>query len=109
MRSAKSFARIYGSKERVAWIQAMPSVVSGRTPCVNAHTVSGGMGRKADYHTIVPLTDAEHRELHQIGVKSFEQKYRVDLKALAGQVQDRWLTHLLPRSWPCAGRTRHTL
>lgn len=92
MRNRKSseFLRIYGPPGRVEWIKGLPSVVSGRSPCVNAHTRSGGMGRKADYATIVPLTHEEHEELHRTGQRTFEARYSVDLKAMAEQVERRW-------------------
>jgi hypothetical protein len=54
-RKPSEFARIYGSKERVEWIKSLPCVGCGATPSDNAHTVSGGKGRKADAETIAPL------------------------------------------------------
>ncbi len=67
-----------------------------------AHATTGGMGRKSDAKWLVPLTgrlapyvgrgpihqDAEglHRELHRIGIKSFEAKYGVDLRAIASRL-----------------------
>ena len=74
-RAAREFVRCYESQARVRWVCARPSVISGLTPCVNAHTEGGGMGRKGDARTIVPLTDREHRQLHQWGRKSFEAFY----------------------------------
>jgi hypothetical protein len=89
-RKASEFLRIYGTKERVEWVKSLPSIVSGRTPCVNAHTSTGGMGRKADYTTIVPLTHEEHEELHRKGQRTFEAKYRVDLREAAQHIERYW-------------------
>lgn len=89
-RSAAEFQRIYGSKERVAWIQAQPSVVSLKCPCENVHVIGGGMARKADYKWIVPLTAEEHRELHQIGKPAFEAKWGVDLGYYALAIEGCW-------------------
>ena len=63
-RTAGEFARIYGSKARVRWVKAQPCVSCGEGPCQNAHTKNGGMGRKADYDTIVPLCFPCHDEFH---------------------------------------------
>ena len=92
-RSASEYARIYGSKERVEWVKSSPSVASGLRPCVNAHTVNGGTGRKADACWIVPLTDAEHRELHRIGKESFNAQYGVDLDTCAMRTEKLWQSH----------------
>ena len=89
-RKAETFARAYGGAERADWITRQPSVVSGEGPCVNAHVRTGGAGRKADARWVVPLTDAEHRTLHQIGQKSFEAKYGIDLAFLAQIIAARW-------------------
>ncbi len=86
--------RAYGSQDRVEFIQRLPSVVSGKSPCVNAHVRTGGTGRKADAVWIVPLTSVEHDELHRIGMSSFEGKHGVNLRALAVQTQEWWRQHV---------------
>jgi hypothetical protein len=48
------------------------------------------MGRKADAATVVPLCPAHHRALHQDGMATFEMAYRVDLRAMAAQVEQSW-------------------
>lgn len=93
-RKKREFERAYGGEARVEWIRAQPSVVSGRTPCVNAHVANGGMGRKADAAWIVPLTYEEHEELHQVGVLRFEQRYVIHLKSAAVAVEAKWQAHL---------------
>lgn len=89
-RRKSEFARAYHSEERVLWVQALPSVVSGETPCVNAHVRNGGAGRKADYRWIVPLTDQEHQNYHVVGKRFFEKWAKVDLDAAAADVERRW-------------------
>jgi hypothetical protein len=93
-RRKSEWQRCYGSKERVAWVKSRPSVASGKGPCVNAHTRSDGAGRKADACWIVPLTDAEHRELHRIGVASFEARYGINLEFMAAQTAMAYADHL---------------
>ncbi len=88
------WTRSYGSQERVLWISQQRSVVSGKTPCVNAHVRTGGIARKADCRWIVPLTFVEHNELHSIGQKSFEKKYRIDLKEKAEETEKAWQNRL---------------
>jgi hypothetical protein len=89
-RTAENFARCYHSVARVEWVKSLPSVVSGRGPCVNAHAIGDGAGRKAGYETIVPLTQDEHDELHRIGVKTFGRRYDVDLMRCAHRTENAW-------------------
>ncbi len=86
----REWNRAYGSQERAKWIARHPSVVSGRTPCVNAHVRTGGVGRKADAKWIVPLTFWEHNEIHNLGQKTFERKYGIDLLAAAAKIETEW-------------------
>jgi hypothetical protein len=76
------FARVYGSKERVEWMQGLPSVATGKGPCVCAHirhsSGGGGTGRKADFIWTVPLTYVEHQQLHQRGASWFHEEYGLD-------------------------------
>lgn len=58
----------------------------------NAHTVTGGVGRKADAHTIIPLCHQHHAELHR-GVERFEDLYGIDLTEAAAETQRLWLAH----------------
>lgn len=70
-RKASEFRRVYGSRARVRWVKSLPCVAclavspifgaisAGQSQ--NAHTVTGGMGRKAGSETIVPLCASHHR------------------------------------------------
>ena len=61
VRRAREFARAYGSKERVQFVQTIPCILCARTPSVNAHMKSkSGMGRKGDYTTIAALCHECH-------------------------------------------------
>lgn len=92
-RRARLFADGFHSKRRVEWVRSLPSVVSGRGPCVNAHVVSRGAG--GTYRDIVPLTNAEHIELHAIGTASFEAKHNnVSLTEAARRTEAAWREHL---------------
>jgi hypothetical protein len=86
-RSASEFQRIYGSKKRVEWIKAHGCLACARTPCENAHTENGGMGRKADAATIVPLCWWHHHELHGTGVIAFEAEHSA---MLCGRTLASW-------------------
>lgn len=89
-RQRRSFARAYGSKARVEWLKAEPCAISGRTPCDVVHAIGGGMGRKSDARFTLPLHRDLHRELHQIGVASFEAKYSISLVGVAAVTNARW-------------------
>lgn len=84
--------RIYGTEERRAWVTTLPCIACGSTPSQNAHSVSGGMGRKADHRTIVPLCASCHHEVHSCGIKTFQREFNVDLPAAAVRVADAWDT-----------------
>lgn len=89
-RSRDEFARVYGSKERVAWVKSLPCAACQRSNCQNAHTENGGMGRKADYDTIVPLCPDCHAALHRMGTETFSRLWSLDLSAYAAQVERAW-------------------
>lgn len=60
-RKASEFARIYGSKARVAFVKSMTCCLCRDTPCDNAHVKGkSGMGRKGDYTTIAALCRFHH-------------------------------------------------
>jgi len=66
---------------------------SGQHECtgkMEAHHVremlSGGMGIKPDDSEAVPLCSGAHSELHNIGAKTFEAKYKVDLSKVAADL-----------------------
>jgi hypothetical protein len=90
-RTAIEFQRIYGSKRRVEFVKNLPCIICAKKPCENAHTTSGGMGRKADYTSIVPLCQAHHRLQHQKGWKALGMDAEL-LKGMAYLVQWRWAT-----------------
>ena len=100
-RQRSEFARAYGSKERVEWIQGLPCVACLQSPCDNAHIESGGKGRKADADKIVPLCSDRvgdegcHTELHRVGRYTFERIYRIDLKQEASEVESLWQSYTL--------------
>lgn len=93
-RKAREFARKYGSLERVWFVsQVLLCAASGeRGDNENAHAVGGGVGRKADYTTVLPLSPDHHRELHRIGAESFEHKYGINLEEAAAATELAWLT-----------------
>ena len=97
-RRPEEWARAYGSVERVQWMQRQPSVASGDGPCVNAHVsppdgLPSGIGRKADYVWVVPLTEAEHTELHAVGEETFQRRKGIDLAECAAEVHLRWIAY----------------
>lgn len=73
-RKAREFVRCYLNPERVAFVKALPCIVTGctRGPCENAHIPdkSAGAGRKADYTATVSLCPDHHRMHHDRGWKA---------------------------------------
>lgn len=102
-RRAKEFARVYGSAERVEWFKGrlcavrrcyehLPAHHEGPTEC--AHAKGGGAGRKGGAATILPLCQGHHRTLHNVGVKTFERVYGIDLLKTAAEYERDWQAHL---------------
>lgn len=87
---ARNWLRAYGGVSRVAWVQNLPSVATGKFPCVNAHVKNGGLARKADYRWIIPLTYEEHQALHLAGRRAFEDHYGINLEVEAQRIQRLW-------------------
>jgi hypothetical protein len=98
-RRAKNFERAYGSVSRVAFVRALPCLITGQSPCDNVHVVGGGAGRKADAEWTVPLIREKHEELHRIGVASFEAKYADELR----QQSLAWHAQHTDRLWRAFG------
>lgn len=93
-RRKSEFARCYESRARVAWIKSLPCLARGQGYCggdiQNAHTATGGTGRKADASTVVPLCLKHHAALHTIGARTFASIHRLDLAAEAARVEGLW-------------------
>jgi hypothetical protein len=82
--------RIYGPPERIRWVASLRCACGcGGTPCENAHTVTGGTGRKADAATIIPLTAKCHRRQTEKGWGAIGLT-RAEARAIAGDVQRMW-------------------
>lgn len=96
-RRAKSFARAYGSGDRVEFINTLPCGVRNREcdgAIENAHIEGGGTSYKADADRVVPMCHHHHvGVLHSVGRDSFEARYGVDLSALAATTDALWRSH----------------
>lgn len=95
-RKPSEFARIYGSKSRVAWVKGLACVAHGPT-CHGGieghHVITGGTARKADAKFIAPLCKGHHGDLHYHGRRTFEKAFGLDLIAEAAHTQTLWLLH----------------
>lgn len=97
-RRLDEWQRTYHSKARVEFVAALPCVVAGVCsnpethvgPSDNAHIVGGGMGRKADYDTIIPLCRKCHQYLHTSGARHFARAYQISLGTYAALTEERW-------------------
>jgi hypothetical protein len=96
-RTAEEKQRIYGDDSRIAWMKRQPCLLAGKYghQCLGsiqcAHTENGGMGRKADAETTVPLCHAAHLLLHAVGQQSFQTSTGLDLRWEAARTHARWL------------------
>lgn len=89
-RRNREWLRSYGSDERVAFIQSLPCIVTGASPCENVHILGGGMGRKSDARMIVPMISKVHRRLHMFGPVTFQAMYGVNLLEAAAETERLW-------------------
>jgi len=73
------------SKDFTSFVRSLPCAISDRHRCggdiVPAHQALGerGVSLKGDDTCCIPLCHTAHAEEHQIGEKSFEQKYSISL------------------------------
>lgn len=111
-RRESEFARCYGSRARVAWVKAQACIVCAtihplfglvKGGCHNAHTVTGGKGRKADASTIVPMCPEHHRRYDQHRYPLDDSAFRESIKAFAARVDAAWQAHV---SGTLAGTTK---
>lgn len=68
----------------LAWVRSLPSALSGKKPCVAHHRIGHGrLGneKESDYQAM-PLTDAEHKQLHDIGWSAWESLHCVDQRVM---------------------------
>lgn len=72
------------------WVRTHPCSVPGcEHPSQAAHVrmgTGGGMGLKPGDQFTCPLCPSHHREQHQIGHRAFNEKYDVDLLAIAQEL-----------------------
>ena len=81
----------WGPDGFVEWCKTMNCVVTGQSGVELHHVKSRGSG--GTWKDIVPLSPEKHRELHRIGVKSFEERYTISLRAKALLIHGWWLSH----------------
>ena len=94
-RKASEWARCYGSKARVRFVAWLPCACGcGLRPCENAHIGTGGMGRKGDYDTVVPLTPECHRRVHQSGWHGDLARSEEFRRGYAVGIEMMWQAHL---------------
>lgn len=74
-----------------AWVKSLPSAVSGvAPPCDACHTGPHAFGQKASDYTCIPLTRAEHDELHAVGQEEFGRRYGLNIKTLVRRLNRAW-------------------
>ncbi len=90
-RAAKNFARAYGSKERVEWVNAQRCVscLGTQYPRQNHHVITGGTGRKSDYRHVVGLCWHCHSYVHSMGELPYRRPLS-DLIPIAERTEIKW-------------------
>jgi hypothetical protein len=102
-RTSEEFQRIYGGADRVEWMQRQPCFVVALQLAVSrscfgavqvCHTVTGGMGRKADANTCVPGCVSHHADYDQHRKPFDDPEVRARVQRYAAEVDAAWLVAL---------------
>ena len=96
VRKEREWARKYHSEARIFYIAtALECVVPNCTDGGDndpAHTRTGGVGRKSDYTTIVPMCRPHHDQHHR-GRLTFAERRGIDLEEAARLTEASWQTY----------------
>lgn len=71
------FKKHFGSRRRVQIISAIPCIICNTSPSENAHVISKAAG--GTWKDVVPMCHRHHLEQHQTGIKTFQEKYKINL------------------------------
>lgn len=86
--------KTWKSKKYLDHVWQYPCVICGRMP-VEAHHVrysfNSGTGIKPGDCWTIPLCQEHHRELHQIGMKSFQKKYDINIHKELFLIAKAWI------------------
>jgi hypothetical protein len=102
-RSSKETKRVYGPAARRHFVASLPCIICARVPSQNAHSRTGGMGRKADKETIVPMCALHHAEYDGAisgGRQTFLATHQVTQEwvyRMADLTERLWQEHVSPR------------
>ena len=83
------------STDYLKYIRKQPCIISGREAEPH-HLKAIGMGRNRkrqlpEHYTAIPLARNYHAEVHQIGERAFELKYKINLWKTAYKLLIDWL------------------
>ena len=101
-RRQREFARAFGSRERVEWMQAQPCATCGaKPPSEVSHVRSRGAGGGPD--DTIPQCRRCHRRLHALGIRTFGARFGVDLEQLVARYASNWRQRHMTtekKTWP---------
>ena len=89
-RRARLHDEQFGPEAFQKWVRAQTCCVPdcGGWPPELAHVKSRGAG--GTWEDIVPLCTRHHREQHDMGIASFQERYGFDMRVQAEDIQRRW-------------------
>lgn len=98
-KQAEEFARCFHSLERVEFVRSLPCAATGRHGSIdNAHIKGSGVGRRAHYTSIIPLSRALHRKVHRWGWSSVPELSAEEVREyVAALTEQRWQAELARR------------
>lgn len=83
------------SAKYLKWAGSLHCAVNGCSASTSAahHVYTGGMGTKCDDSKTIPLCDpfGHHTELHQVGKRSFAEKYVIDFEEVIARCRQLWI------------------
>ena len=90
----------FHSPKRIEWFRDLPCEVTGKRGdgnVVNAHTKGGGVGRRGNYTSIVPLWWTVHTDFDEMPEQKWVEKYgrtKESVRDRAPYYHQLWLDHL---------------
>lgn len=85
------------------YIRSLPCLLADRDPCECGKYIHVGSRRmvteachvrtrrnNGDLANLVPLCSSHHKEQHQVGIKTFQSRYGLELRAVAADLWDRY-------------------
>lgn len=86
------------SPKYLKYVRTLPCVVTGKSPVEAHHLIGhheGGMGMKSSDYYAIPLSPEIHRELHDHGWRTWEDRYGSQWRYVAATLQQAIMENVI--------------